>query len=244
MSAKILIVDDEQAILYLLKIVLEKEGFNQLYCAESVAEAERVYEEIHPDLIILDVMLPDGDGFTFCSRLRKWTTIPILFLTAKDHDLDKLLGLGIGGDDYIVKPFNPLEVVARIKAQLRRQSFNLVSRPKDTIRGPETEVLRFGRSQIYVAEGRLVVDGNDVPLPAKEFQLLVFLARRPNRIFSRAQLYEEVWGEESFGDENTVMVHIRRLREKIEINPSQPVHLLTIRGLGYKLIPEPSKVRE
>ncbi|SDW76649.1 DNA-binding response regulator, OmpR family, contains REC and winged-helix (wHTH) domain [Marininema mesophilum] len=237
MATRLLLVEDERAILDLLTIVLKKEGYTDLYQAETVAEAERLCQEIHPDLIIMDVMLPDGDGFDLCRHLRQRTSAPILFVTAKDHDLDKLMGLGIGGDDYITKPFNPLEVVARVKAQLRRQKLN------SSQLSEESHVIAFGRCHLNEAEGRLVVDGEDVPCPAREFQLLSFLARRPRRIFSRAQLYAEVWGEEILGDENTVMVHIRRLREKIETNPSQPEHLLTVRGLGYKLIPEPNRVK-
>lgn len=228
----ILLVDDEQAILDLMTIVLEKEGFRQVLTAQSGQDALELCAKYLPSIVILDVMLPDVEGFELCRRLRGITTAPILFLTAKSTDLDKLLGFGIGGDDYITKPFNPLEVVARIKAQLRRQQ--LVAKENS---GTGNGAFDFGRFQVRPDEGLLLVNQQPVDCPAREFQLLLFLCRHPNRVFSRNQLYERVWGETSMGDDNTVMVHMRRLREKIEVDPGQPRYLLTVRGLGYKLQP-------
>ncbi|MBA4493849.1 response regulator transcription factor [Paenactinomyces guangxiensis] len=227
---RILLVDDETEILNLIRIVLKKEGFTQIFTAMSAAEAIHQCRQHQPHLIVLDVMLPDGEGFDVCREMRQMTNAPILFLTARTTDLDKLTGFSMGGDDYITKPFNPLELAARIKAQLRRLQLVQASsqaRPK---------IHDFGRFCIHEESGQLFVEGKEVSCPAMEFKLLLFLCSHPNRIFSKKQLYEQVWGEESLGDENTVMVHMRRLREKIERDPSHPEWLVTVRGLGYKLV--------
>lgn len=229
--ACLLLIDDEPSILEMLEIVLRKEGFHNILSARTGEEGIHLAKEGKPDLVILDVMLPDLDGFEVCRRLRNFTTVPVLFLTARSNDLDKLMGLGIGGDDYITKPFNPLEVAARVKAQLRRQKLAVQVQTK------EQYIYDWGHFSINIRAGQLVVKEKEVPCPAKEFQLLSFLCRHPNRVFSKTQLYEQVWGETSFGDDNTVMVHVRRLREKIEPNPAKPQYLVTVRGLGYKLIP-------
>lgn len=229
--ACLLLVDDEPSILELLELVLRKEGFDQILTACTGEEGIQLAREGNPDLVLLDVMLPDLKGFEVCRRLREFTTVPVLFLTARSNDLDKLMGLGIGGDDYITKPFNPLEVAARVKAQLRRQK--LAGVPVQE----KQPVHDWGRFFVDEGAGQLRVAGKEIPCPAREFQLLTFLCRHPNRIFSKAQLYEQVWGEESLGDDNTVMVHVRRLREKIEPDPAKPRYLVTVRGLGYKLVP-------
>ncbi|EGK11033.1 response regulator transcription factor [Kroppenstedtia eburnea] len=229
--AVLLLVDDEPSILEMLEVTLRKEGFREILTARTGEEGVRLAREGRPDLVLLDVMLPDLEGFEVCRRLRSFTTVPILFLTARSNDLDKLMGLGIGGDDYITKPFNPLEVVARVKAQLRRQQL-----AGQQIR-EETRIHDWGRFRMDEGAGQLTVEGTAVPCPAREFQLLSFLCRHPNQIFSKSQLYEQVWGEESLGEDNTVMVHVRRLREKIEPDPAKPRYLVTVRGLGYKLLP-------
>lgn len=227
---RILLVDDEVEILNMIRIVLLKEEVGQVFTAGSAAEAVRLCRQHQPHLIVLDVMLPDREGFDVCREMRQVTDAPILFLTARTTDLDKLTGFSMGADDYITKPFNPLELVARIKAQLRRLQL-IRSAIQD-----KRKIHDFGRFIVNEESGQLIVDGREVPCPAMEFKLLLFLCSHPNRIFSKKQLYEQVWGEESLGDENTVMVHIRRLREKIEKNPSQPEWLVTVRGLGYKLV--------
>lgn len=227
-NIKILLVDDELSILQLLQLLLKKEGFEDVYTVTNGHDAILLCEKVQPDLILLDIMLPDYNGFFLCNELRKKTTVPILFLTAKADDIDKLTGFECGGDDYITKPFNHLEVIARIKAQLRRQKlaeFSIDDNSYD-----------FGYFQIYEKSGRLIVNNNEIFCPAKELQLLIFLSKNPNLIFSKKQLYEQIWGEDSYGNEATVTVHINRLREKIEPNPSQPSHLITKRGLGYKLV--------
>ena len=228
-QARILLVDDEESILNMIDIVLRKEGFQTLEKALTGTEGIEKCAEFNPDIIVLDVMLPDMEGFEVCRQFRELTQAPVLFLTARTSDLDKLMGFGIGGDDYITKPFNPLEVVARIKAHLKRLN------PIKEI-NVHKNIYHFGRFQLDESSAELIVDGEKIVCPAREFQLLLFLCQNPNRVFSRSQLFEQVWGETSFGDDNTVMVHIRRLREKIESDPSQPKYLITVRGLGYKLI--------
>ncbi|BCN29231.1 response regulator transcription factor [Anaeromicropila herbilytica] len=229
-QAKILLVDDEQEITNLLRITLNKEGFHQV---EEAFFVEQVFEKITKkeyDLIILDVILPDGNGLDLCKKIRECSQAPILFLTAKTSDLDKLTGFAMGADDYITKPFNPLEIVARIKVHLKRQ-FSMQKKI-----GKEYFSFQMDRFEVYEESGELFVKGERMDCPARELQLLIFLCQHPNHLFSRTQLYEHIWGEESFGDDNTVMVHIRRLREKIEKDPSNPEIIVTVRGLGYKLV--------
>lgn len=237
-SERILIVDDEQPILDLLCLALEREGFPNVATATTAARGLELAEKDEPALVVLDVMLPDGDGFALAPQIRRSCSAPILFLTARGTDLDKLTGFGVGADDYVTKPCNPLEVVARIKALLRRTSGASASAV------PEDRIFDCGAFVLREAECRLVVGGRDVALPAREFQLLAHLCRHPGRVFSKRQLYRQVWGEEALGesDDNTVQVHVRRLREKIEADPSAPTLLVTIRGLGYKLVrPAPAE---
>ncbi|MCI1696360.1 response regulator transcription factor [Aneurinibacillus aneurinilyticus] len=226
-AKKILLVDDEADILHLLETVLKKEGFIHIYKAFNGRESIELCRREQPDIIVLDIMLPDMNGFEVCQILRDMTVAPILFLSAKSEDMDKILGLGLGGDDYITKPFSPKEVAYRIKAYFRRHQY---FHKKD-----EMPVYSFGDIEVDEKRAEVRKSGKLVSLTAKEYQLLLFLARHPNQIFSKSKLYEAVWGEEYFGYDNTIMVHIRHLREKLEDNPSAPVYVLTIRGLGYKL---------
>lgn len=230
-NSKILLVDDEQEILNILKITLHKEGFLNIDESTSVSQTIKKCRENTYDLIILDVLLPDGNGLDTCKKLREITIAPIFFLTAKTSDLDKLSAFAMGADDYITKPFNPLEVAARIKACLNRS--NLMQ--NGSSRMPNA-VYRFSNLEVNEESAVLTVNGRPIECPAREFQLLLFFCKHPNKIYSRAQLYEQVWGEELLNDDNTVMVHIRRIREKIETDPSSPKVLVTVRGLGYKLI--------
>lgn len=229
-QSRILLIDDELPILDMISIVLRKEGFTNVQTARTGEEAVTLCKSYLPHIIVLDIMLPDIDGFEVCRQCRKFTLVPILFLTAKSTDLDKLMGFGIGGDDYVTKPFNPLELVARIKAQLRRVSLT----SEDT--AENGKIYDYQHFQVNEISAELIVNGEKKICPAREFQLLLFFCEHPNRVFSRNQLYEQVWGEMSYGEDNTVMVHIRRLREKIEPDPSNPRYLLTVRGLGYKLM--------
>lgn len=228
-EARILLVDDEEAILRMLETVMNKEGFRHVDTCTRAEQALRLVEERSYDLLILDVMLPDQNGFDLCAAIRQRTKAPIFFLTAKGTDFDKLSGFAFGADDYITKPFHPLEVVARMKAHLRR-TFRIPA-------NAEEKVYDFGRFQVNVEAAELIVDGKQVDCPAQVFQLLVFFCQHPNRVFTKEQIYDHVWKDE-YGvfDENTVMVHIYKLRQRIEENPAQPKHLVTIRGLGYKLV--------
>ena len=231
-TAKILIVEDEIAISTMLKTILTKEGFSNIDMVFHAKDALANCERNAYDLILLDVMLPDRSGFEICPLIRQLTDAPIFFLTARSSDLDKLSGFALGADDYITKPFNPLEVVARVKAHLRRHA----TKQKNDVE------LQFPNLHIQLNAGVVIVRGQEIDLPAQVYQLLVFFCQHPNQLFSKAQLYEHVWGEDFLGEDNTVMVHIRKLREKIEIDPSNPKWIVTARGLGYKFVPTGGEV--
>ena len=223
---RILIVDDEQDLCMLIQRALEKEGFHEIQTAHTLKDGLDVFETFRPHLAILDVMLPDGEGYQLCQQMRTQSNIPILFLSAKSEEVDKLLGLAIGGDDYITKPFSPKEVAFRVKAQLRRVSM---------MEAPIAETTIVGPFQMNEDETEVYVNGERLELTAKEVGLLACFLRNPNRILSKETLFTQVWGESFFGSDNTVMVHIRRLREKIEPNPSEPTYIKTVKGLGYRL---------
>ncbi|GGG52016.1 response regulator transcription factor [Paenibacillus radicis (ex Gao et al. 2016)] len=235
---KILIVDDEPSIVTMLQMVLRREGFQQLHSASTCAEALDLTKRILPDMILLDIMLPDGSGLELCAKLREYGNPHIFFLTAKTSDLDVLRGFSMGGDDYITKPFNPLEVAARIQARIRRLEPEAATAAAAPVKRPESGIYRFSRFTLNEAEGELLVDGHLVPCPAQVFHLLLHFCKYPGIIFSKTQLYDKVWGINGLGDDATVMVHIRRIRERIEIDPGNPKLLLTVRGLGYKLAKE------
>lgn len=226
----LLIVDDEPAILHMLTTILTKEGFRSIDTAGSAEEALAHSKQTAYDLILLDVMLPERSGFDICPLIRETTDASIFFLTARSSDLDKLSGFAVGADDYITKPFNPLEVAARVKAHLRRRS------GKNPVQAQQT-IYSAGPVYINTQSAEVKIDGKPVDLPAQVYQLLLFFCRHPNQLFSKSQLYENVWGEEFLGEDNTVMVHIRKLREKIEQDPSSPKLIVTVRGLGYKFVP-------
>lgn len=244
MYGTILLADDEPDVHELLTPLLQREGYavRHAYTGDDAVAAARGSA---PDIMLLDVMLPGLDGLEVCRELRRTETFPILFLSARGEELDKLLGLGVGGDDYITKPFSTAEVVARVKAHLRRRrQFDGAGAgapaPGTAVSAPtvEPEVLRVAGLVIDpgAAEVRLP-DGRAATLTAKELGLLLTLARAPGRIFTKKQLYEATWESPYLGDDNTVMVTIRRLREKVESDPDRPVLILTARGLGYKLAP-------
>src|SRR4029453_716875 len=230
----IVIVDDEPSIVKMLQLVLQKEGFQHVYTAGTCQEALDTIARFGADIVLLDVMLPDGSGFELCTKIRQHGNPHILFLTAKASDLDILTGFAMGGDDYITKPFNPLEIAARIKARLRRIDERGSSSGEAPPAASTTaqQISRFGRFQLSEIAGELLVDHKPVPCPAQVFQLLLHFCKNPGIVFSKSQLYEAVWGIDGLGDDNTVMVHIRRIRERIEYDPSMPTHLLTVRGLG------------
>ncbi|MFD0590965.1 response regulator transcription factor [Paenibacillus sp. GCM10027627] len=238
-DAKILIVDDERAIVEIMETVLRKEGFTEVYTVYDGEAALVACGKKRYDLVLLDVMMPGRSGLEICPFIRQTTDAPILFLTAKMSDFDKLSGFAVGGDDYITKPFNPLEVVARIQAQLRRY---LQVKPQAR---QQAEIYDFGRFQVDASQGTLTVEGHISHCPALVFQLLLFFCMNPNRIFSKSELFERVWGEELYNEDNTVMVHIHRVRERIERDPSKPEYLVNVRGMGYKLtVPKGERSRD
>ncbi|WP_128100826.1 response regulator transcription factor [Paenibacillus sp. DCT19] len=242
----LLLVDDEQAILHMLRTVLLKEQFIDIDTVTTGEAALEACKSKTYHCIVLDVMLPGKSGLEICPFLREVTDAPILFLTAKTTDYDKLTGFAVGGDDYVVKPFNPLEVVARIKSLLKRYLPSKIgndsssSNTKNDVITPHSSlqenIYDFGRFQVLEHAGELRVEGVNVTCPALVYQLLLFFCKHPNRIFTKSELYERVWGSEAISDDNTVMVHIHRIRERIEADPSTPEFLVNVRGLGYKLI--------
>lgn len=222
--AKLLVVDDEKPIADILKFTLEKEG-HQVICAYDGEEALIMVEMEQPDLILLDVMLPGRDGMDVCRTVRQTFDMPIIMLTAKDSELDKVLGLELGADDYVTKPFSARELVARVKAQLRRQ------KPKEE--QADGRYLRVHELEIDIQAYTVKKSGEILDLTQREFELLLYLARHEDQVMTRDHLLQAVWGYDYFGDVRTVDVTIRRLREKIEDDPSEPVYIHTRRGLGY-----------
>lgn len=228
----ILVVDDDHDIREIINLFLTKEGFKVLL-AENGEAAVTLAEKHDIDLILLDVMMPGLDGFETCQAIRKNTNVPILFLSAREDDIDKILGLRIGGDDYLTKPFSPGVLVAKIKAQLRRVKQNSYEHNNGHKEG-ENPILYFPGLTIDTDSCVVKRDELIISLPAKEYQLLCVLARNVNRVYSVEQLFQLIWGEDSLGDNRTVMVHVSNLRKKIETNPAKPVFIQTVRGIGYK----------
>ncbi len=222
-AGKILVVDDDQNICELLRLYIEKEGFD-VRIANDGRRALEIFEEYHPDLIMLDIMLPELDGWQVCREVRKKSKCPIIMLTAKGEVFDKVLGLELGADDYVVKPFETKEVVARIKAVLRRAG----TEEED----PVKEV-KYDKLSINLTNYELRVNGVQVDTPPKEMELIYHLASNPNRVFSRDELLDQVWGFDYYGDSRTVDVHVKRLREKLE-GVSDKWTLKTVWGVGYK----------
>ena len=221
---KILIVDDEADLREMVTSILEQDGFKTIKTAGTVAEALNICRDWEPDLAILDVMLPDGNGFSLFEQMRTFTEVPVLFLTARGEDEDKLKGLGLGADDYMVKPFLPKELSLRIGIILRRY-----------YKG-EDPIVQLAGSQIDFDRAEVIKENKHFPLTAKEHDILLALYRNAGRIVTIDQLCEAAWGDNPYGYENSLMAHIRRIREKIEANPSKPVSLITVKGLGYKLV--------
>lgn len=221
----ILVVDDEKAIGDILKINLEKEGYGVLIAADG-EEGLSLALDRNPDLVLLDVMLPKMDGFEVCKKIRQKSEVPVVMLTARSEEIDKILGLELGADDYVTKPFSVRELMARVKANLRRTVVQAV---------PDTEgnTIVIGDITINTDSYELKKAGKAVELTLREFELARYLAESPNRIFSRETLLEKVWGYEYYGDVRTVDVTVRRLREKIEDEPGEPKYIMTRRGVGY-----------
>lgn len=224
MQHKILIVDDDENICELLNLYFKKDGFDTVI-ANDGRQAVECAEKYSPDLILLDIMLPELDGWQVCREIRKKSEVPIIMLTAKGETFDKILGLELGADDYITKPFDTKEVIARIKAVLRRSS--------DNEKQNKTQEVRFDKLKINLTNYELVVDGKRIDTPPKELELIFHLASNPNRVYTRDQLLDEVWGFDYYGDSRTVDVHVKRLREKLE-GVSDEWELKTVWGVGYK----------
>lgn len=226
MDKRILVVDDEKPIADILKFNLEKEGFDVL-CAYDGLEAIKLVKEENPDLILLDIMLPYKDGMDVCREVRKDSDVPIIMLTAKDSEIDKVLGLELGADDYVTKPFSTRELLARVKANLRRHKSN-----------EETQIhkeMTIGELSIYPDSYLVKRRGETIDLTHREFELIHYLAKHLDQVMTREHLLQAVWGYDYFGDVRTVDVTVRRLREKVEDNPSYPVWIMTRRGVGYYL---------
>lgn len=225
MAKKVLVVDDEKLIVKGIRFSLEQDGM-EVDCAYDGEEALRMAKENAYDMVLLDVMLPKLDGFEVCQQIREFSNMPIVMLTAKGDDMDKILGLEYGADDYITKPFNILEVKARIKAIMRRTNANQPKKESE-------KVIESGDLRLDCESRRAYVLNKEVNLTAKEFDLIELLVNNPNKIYSRENLLNLVWGYEYPGDVRTVDVHVRRLREKIESNPSEPKYVHTKWGVGY-----------
>ena len=229
--ATVLVVDDDKEIVGAIARLLEMEGHRILKAYDGLQALEMLTEE-HVDLIILDVMMPNMDGMSATMAIRRRQNLPILLLSAKSEDADKIAGLSIGADDYLTKPYNPMELSARVNALLRRY---LSLGAADVGSSKKEEQLVNGGICMNLARKEVMVEGEVVRLTPTEYRMLEFFMQHPNRVYSAAQIYEHVWNEPSCGVENTVMVHIRHLREKIEINPKKPNYIKVVWGLGYKM---------
>ena len=226
----VLVVDDDREIVGAIAINLEKEGYRVLRAYDGVEALDKlVAEEVH--LIVMDVMMPRLDGLSTMMRIRQQKNIPIIILSAKSEDTDKILGLSMGADDYVTKPFNPMELVARVKSQLRRY----MSLGNMQSAQAEEHVLECGALSFNTETKQMIAHGEPVKLTATETKIIELLMRNPGRIFPAEEIYERVWESPSFSSENTVMVHIRRIREKIELNPKEPEYLKVVWGIGYKI---------
>jgi two-component system response regulator RegX3 len=223
---KILIVEDESSFSEALSFLLGKEGYDVAVAATGT-DAIKQFNENGADLILLDLMIPEVSGVEVCKTIRTTSQVPIIMLTAKDSEIDKVVGLELGADDYVTKPYSSRELIARIKAVLRRGSSEDVA--------PENGILTVAGIRLDVGKHQVTVNGTLISLPLKEFELLEFLMRNSGRVLTRTQLIDRIWGGDYYGDTKTLDVHIKRLRSKVEADPANPVLIQTIRGLGYKL---------
>lgn len=229
MEKTILIIEDEQNINDILAFKFEKEGYRTISAFDGIKGLEMALSE-NPDIILLDVMLPGMDGFEVCRRVRDRSNVPIIMLTAREDEVDKVLGLELGADDYITKPYSARELTARVRANLRRSAYEV---PAQAAAGSEVNTVVSGDLTINIERYEVTKNGETVDITLREFELLKFLATQPDKIFSREKLLENVWGYEYYGDVRTVDVTVRRLREKIEDDPSMPKYIITKRGVGY-----------
>ena len=224
----ILVCDDDHAIVDAIEIYLSQEGYNILKAYDGL-EAVQMLQEYEVHLLLIDIMMPKMDGIRATRKIRETSSVPIIFLSAKSEDVDKILGLNMGADDYITKPFNPLELTARVKSLLRRYTqLGAIAEAKPTI-------FRVGGLVMDDERKEVTVDAEPVKLTPIEYRILLLLVQNPGRVFSISQIYERIWNEEALGGDNTVAVHIRHIREKIEINPKEPRYLKVVWGVGYKI---------
>jgi two-component system response regulator RegX3 len=226
--ARVLVVEDEESFSDALSYMLRKEGF-EVSVAETGPAALTEFDRTGADIVLLDLMLPEMSGTEVCRQLRTRSRVPIIMITARDSEIDKVVGLEIGADDYVTKPYSPRELVARIRAVLRRQSVDTTE--------AATPTLAVGPVRMDVDRHVVTVDGSPVQLPLKEFELLELLLRNAGRVLTRGQLIDRIWGADYVGDTKTLDVHVKRLRSKVEPAPSNPRHIVTVRGLGYKFEP-------
>jgi DNA-binding response OmpR family regulator len=222
----ILIVEDEQDIRELLEIHLSKEGYN-IFTAEDGIQALDIFQNKDIDIALLDIMIPKINGFKVLQKIRETSEIPVIFITAREEESDKILGLGLGADDYVLKPFSPIEIIARVKAQLRRYY-------KYSNKTHKTEII-IGELMLDKESCSIYKNELELALNPKEYRLLAFILENPGKVYTKKQLYEIVWENPYYGDSNTIMVHISHIREKIESDPKNPIYLKTIRGIGYKM---------
>lgn len=226
-NTKILIVEDDLKIQKLLIDYISASGYTAI-AASAGNEAIKLFNSENPDLALLDVMLPEVDGFELCRLFRESSSLPIIMLSSKKEDTDKILALGLGADDYMEKPFSPRLLIAKIQSHLRRA--NELSGKSDS----SESIITIGNISINLLERTVIVDGKDLPFSVKEFEILHYLIINKNQALSREKIFDTVWGYNEYGDINTVTVHVRKIREKIEVDPSNPVHILTVWGIGYK----------
>lgn len=226
--ATILVCDDDTAIVEAISIYLSQEGY-QILKAYDGRQAIDILQKEDVQLLLIDVMMPQMDGIHAVMKIRSFSGIPIIFLSAKSEDVDKILGLNVGADDYITKPFNPVELIARVRSSLRRYT------AYGSLKQEEERQYQVGGLCIDDDAKQVSVDGEPVKLTPIEYQILLLLVKSPGRVFSSEQIYEKIWNEEAYGAENTVAVHVRHIREKIEINPKEPRYLKVVWGVGYKI---------
>ncbi len=226
--ANILVCDDDKEIVDAIEIYLKNEGY-RIFKAYDGEEAIRILHKEDIQLLIMDIMMPKLDGIHATLKIREYSSIPIIILSAKSEDMDKILGLNVGADDYVTKPFNPLELVARVKSNLRRYT------KLGSLNTEDNAVFRIGGLSINDDTKEVSVDGEPVKLTPIEYSILLLLVKNPGRVFSINQIYENIWNEEAIGADNTVAVHIRHIREKIEINPKEPRYIKVVWGIGYKI---------
>ena len=223
----VLIVEDEESLADPLAFLLRKEGFEASIVNDG-AQAVSTFERVNPDIVLLDLMLPGVSGTEICKTIRSKSSVPVIMVTARDSEIDKVVGLELGADDYVTKPYSARELIARIRAVLRRGG--AVEEDEESVIG----VVEVGPVRMDVQRHTVTVAGDEVTLPLKEFDLLEYLLRNSGRVLTRSQLIDRVWGADYVGDTKTLDVHVKRLRSKVEPDPSQPRHLITVRGLGYK----------